>query len=180
MITLFDSYDGYDFEDYKRDFLAYNDWGATEESLDDNMIWDIISDQQSEDWAYAMETLSALFQDRWGGDGAVVARGTAGGWRGAREATNIFFSITDAINRICLDCDYIKIWQDNNRHLFVKASHHDGTHTFELKPVTTDGARYYEKWEYGIDPRTDNKDEWYILTQMWNSSKYTKLPNKLW
>ena len=50
------------------------------------------------------------------------------------------------------DCAYVKIW-DENGHLYLTCSHHDGTCHFEIKEITDEGYEYYDRWNYGCDNR---------------------------
>ena len=172
--VLFDNYDSYEyFDEIKQSFLEANDL----EDCSDQTVYELMGEQELDEWNYCKEILENAFSDRYN-NYKVLARGTAGTWRGKREAARLFDDIEQAIERITRDCDYIKIWTDN-KHLYIRASHHDGTHEFELKLVTADGETYYDNWIYGNNPRIDNLDEWTILDRMWNNSKYSKLPNKI-
>lgn len=69
------------------------------------------------------------------------------------------------------DCDYIRIY-DENGHLFLKCSHHDGTNLYEIKKVTKRGIDYIDKWESNW---SDNRSEEYIHDQI--MKRYSVLPH---
>lgn len=172
-LVLFDNYVSYEyFDEYKQMLIEANDL----DDISDQEVWDCMSEQEAEDWDIAKDDIVRACEDRYG-DRPVVVKGTAGTWRGSREAMNKFDDVCSAIQRITKDCDYVKFWVDGRGHLFIRASHHDGTHEFEIKVLTDDGERYYDNWIYGNDPRTERKTDWEILSAIWNSSKYSKLPN---
>ena len=167
MTILFDNYDGYDFEQVKADLLENNGW----DDISDENVYSAMSDLEYEDWLYCKSLL------RHAVDGKILTKGKAGRWYGNRAALKLFDDIDAAIDAIIQDCDYIRVWEDKN-HLYIRASHHDGTNEFEIKQVTPDGERIYHNWNYSYDPRTENLDEWQILDKMWNSSKYSHIPEK--
>ena len=169
--VLFDNYDNYEyFDEYKQMLLEANDW----DDVSDEVVWQAMGDQESEDWWEAIRILLRITGDR-----SVIAKGTIGTWQGRRNGLNIYRDAEEALQSITKDCDYVKIWQDGRKHTFIKASHHDGTHTLELKALTYDGEDYLDNCQYGNDPRTMNLGLFDIYDRIWNSSKYSKLPKKI-
>lgn len=171
IITLFDNYDSYKyFDEYKQMLMEANDL----DDISDQEVYEVMGEQELETWEECKSILDRTFDDR-----SVIIKGNAGTWRGTREAMNVYDNIQKALQSICKDCDYIKIWQDNSRHLFIRASHHDGTHEFEIKAVTYDGERYLENWNYEYSAQTKHLGLYDIYERIWNSSKYSKLLSKI-
>ena len=124
-VTLFDNYDC-DFEGYKQDYLENNDV----DSVSDNVVWDYISMLEKEDYKSALRELDLVSNgSKW------IVSGKVGTWRGNFDAYKIFNSAEEMVQAIVQNCDYIKIWLENNK-LFVQATHHDGTYCFQCKVLT--------------------------------------------
>ena len=69
------------------------------------------------------------------------------------------------------DCEYFKIW-DENGHLYMNGTHHDGTHSIEIKKVTQNGEKYYDNWNFKpFDKRTLQT----VHRKMFEDSHYTHL-----
>lgn len=100
-----------------------------------------------------------------------IAVGTVGRWNGTFAGGKIFETL-DELLTIAKDCDYLKFY-DENGHLYLKCSHHDGTNEVEIKEITEKGWEYYENWNYG--GWDDRRTEEYIHRQIF--IKYSKLPN---
>lgn len=139
-VTLFDNYNC-DFEEYKQDYLENNDV----DSVSDNVVWDYISMIEEEDYKSALHELDLVSNgSKW------IVSGKVGTWRGNFEAYKIFNSAKEMVQAIAQNCDYIKIWLENNK-LFVQASHHDGTNCFQCKLLTNKGLEMFDKWNCGVD-----------------------------
>lgn len=135
-------FDNYD-DDYEDDF-------------GNDLMWDLYDE--------AIGELDLLFNN------SVVAFGSVGRWNGIFKGGRIYKDIREAIYDITEDCPYIKIY-DENGHLFVHCTHHDGSCSFELKAMTKDGEDYYDRWNYGYDNRTERECIEQIV------KRYSKLPN---
>ena len=172
MITLFDNYDSYKyFDEYKQSIADANDMDVND--VPDDWVYDAMSDDETETWDECKSLLRSAFMGR-----AVIACGTAELWYRRGEAYGMYGDIDEAIEHITKDCDYVKIWQEKG-HTFIRASHHDGTHEFELKVVTDNGDRYWDNWRFEQDPRTLHYSESLVLSNIWESSKYSVLPRRL-
>lgn len=135
-------------------FDNYND--DYEDDFGNDLMWDLYDEKIGE--------LDLLF------DNSVVVFGSVGRWNGVFEGGRIYDDIRKAIYDITEDCPYIKIY-DENGHLFVHCTHHDGSCSFELKAMTKDGEEYYDRWNYGCDNRTERECIEQIV------KRYSKLPN---
>ena len=163
---LFDNYDGYDFEEIKSDLSEM----YPDKEITDVMVWDninLLEDIYYKDMEMELENIF--------GNNKIIALGTCGTWRGNHSAAKIFNDFQHALRTCTKDCDYIKVEYDK-RHIYVTATHHDGTNSFELKILTEKGEMYYDNWCYGND---NKKTEYDILNTIFNSSKYSKLGGKL-
>ena len=105
-------------------------------------------------------------------DKKIICFGSVGRWDGTFRGGEIFESFEDAYYRMTKDCDYVKIYEEDN-HLYVQCSHHDGTNNFEIKILTEKGEDYYNNWEYMIFPN-DARNEEYIHNQI--IKRYSKIP----
>lgn len=166
IVVLFNSYDNYDFDAIKADIMEYND-----EPISDNYVYDVISLYKEEDWNEMMSYLKSVEKyHKW------VMLGTAGTWQGSINGGQIYENIDKAISSIIKDCDYVKVWSENG-HLYVQASHHDGTHNVELKLITDKGWEIYDNWLSSNCGASLDAKNWYQVSEMiFNYNLFSKLP----
>ena len=114
-------------------------------------------------WDAEKEMLEDFFKGK-----TVGFFGEIGLWHGTYKCGNIgdFWKLYYEAVR---DCDYIKIY-DENGHLYLTCSHHDGTNHFEIKVLNDDAEDYYDRWSYG----NDNRKEYEVITQIYK--RYSKIP----
>ena len=165
--TIYDNYDLWEKypDDELLDMAIECGWIDEEEKDDvtDNELADWRYREDEVDWDCEKERLDEFFKGK-----TVGFFGEVGRWHGVYKAGKIgeFWKLfNDAIK----DCEYIRIY-DENGHLFLTCSHHDGTNHFEIKVVTDKGSDYYDRWNYG----TDNRKECEVHTQIYK--RYSKLP----
>lgn len=134
-----------------------------------------VSDDQIDEWRYeldegdydiAIEQLKEFFKGK-----TVGFFGEIGLWHGIYKAGKIG-DFETLYYKAIRDCDYIKIY-DENGHLYLTCSHHDGTCCFEIKILTDKGKDYLENWEYDYYIN-DKRTEEYVHNQIYK--KYSKLP----
>lgn len=101
-------------------------------------------------WEETLGDLDSLFEY------GVVLFGSVGRWNGVFEGGRVFKDLREAIDYAITDCDYIKIY-DENGHLFITCSHHDGRCKFELKALNKDAMDFYDRWNYGYDRRSERE-----------------------
>lgn len=159
--VLYNSYEGYDFETYKE---MYADIYGIEPTEQD--VWCYISEQEQQDWQDVVGILNS-FEGPW------IVKGHAGLWNGRREAMNSFESAEQMLQKITKDCEYIKVWIDNG-HTYIKASHHDGTHEFEMKLLTIDGIDELEKYKCDYADY-EGVTTYQMYELLWDNEKYSKL-----
>ena len=162
--VIYDNYDLWSrYEEAARENIAINT-GRSEP--DENAIWKEIYDLDELEWDDAKAILESFFAK-----GTWIIQGMIETWRGCRKGGKIFHDFNSLFNEATKDCDYVKIW-DENGHLYLKCSHHDGTHMFEIKRLNSKGVSYLEHWEQNWD---DKRTEREVHDKL--MSKYSVLPN---
>ena len=137
----------------------YNPWETyTDETLKEmaiecewvNSVYEITEtdlynwryEEMQNDWDNEKEMLEDFFDGK-----EVEFIGSVGRWNGVYKgkARGDFWKLFDDA---MTDCDYFRIY-DENGHMYLTCSHHDGTNHFEIKVVTDKGytvlPRYAEK-----------------------------------
>ena len=164
--VVYDNYDLWgDYHEEAREFLE--EWHNPDE-ISESMIWDEIYRIAGYNWLDEKERLTG-----WLVGYRYMMRGYVGRWNGTSFGGLIFTDFDDAFREATCDCDYWKIW-DENGHLFLKCSHHDGTNLFEIKRLTGKGHDLLDRWENDWD---DPRSEEEIHTTIWNSNFYSALPH---
>lgn len=135
------------------------------ENVSDEAVWDLVSFNNSLNFETVLEELEMHF----GSDKCIVF-GKVGLWHGTYTAGFIADDIEKAICKAIEDCDYTKIY-DVNGHLHITCSHHDGTHSFEIKKITKKGEEYYSNWENSFSTK---RSEEYVHEQI--AKKYSVIP----
>lgn len=160
---VYDSYDLWDqYAMEAREFLAEN-WDRP--CPTDDEIWIEIYHIDELNFWEEYERLKEFFDGEH-----CILMGAVGLWNGNYAAGTIFTNFDEMYRKATRDCDSVKIW-DENGHLYLECSHHDGTNCFEIKIMTKKGIEYYENWEYGNDKRT----EAYVHGQI--MKRYSRLPH---
>ena len=165
--TIYSNYslwDTYTDEDIKEQLMEN---GVDEEDITDDMIWEERYFLDSIDWEDEKERLENFFLNngnKW------MLFGSVGRWDGIYKAGTLFDTFDDFFYKATKDCDYIHFY-DENGHLYLTCSHHDGSCHYEIKEVTDEGIDYLERWEEDWD---DKRTEEYVHTQIFN--RYSRLP----
>ena len=163
--VIYNNYDLLDdYPDEEIDAIAREcEWVDEDEEITDEMRtqWRYWEDKAN--WDAEKEMLEDFFKGE-----TVAFFGAVGLWHGTYkcgkigEFWNLFFKAAE-------DCRYIKIY-DENGHMYLTCSHHDGTNHFEIK-ILNDGAEdYYDRWSYG----NDNRKEYEVITQIYK--RYSRIP----
>lgn len=166
IVVLFDSYNNYDFDEIKANIMEDYD-----EPISDNYVYDVMSIYQEEDWNEMMSYLQSVEKyHKW------VMLGSAGTWQGSRECGQIYENIDKAMSAITQHCEFIKVWSENG-HLYVQASHHDGTHNVELKLITDKGWETYDNWMCSnCGASLDAKNRYQVFEMIFDYNLFSKLP----
>ena len=145
------------------EYSKANGWMDEDEELTDIEMWNIRYEWDRLDWDDAWYELRKYFQGK-----TVGFFGEVGLWHGVYKAGKIG-DFENLWYKAIKDCDYIKVY-DENGHLYLTCSHHDGTCHFEIKEITPKGREYLDRWEWGDDNRTEE----YTHNQIYK--RYSKLP----
>lgn len=165
--TIYSNYDLWENypDDYIKDCLkenGYEEDDITEEAMNrERYFYDEM------DWQDAKCSLEEFFSkngDSW------IAVGKVGLWHGVYPAGTVFEEFDKFFYEAVKDCDYWHLY-DENGHLYLRCSHHDGTNLFEIRRITDQGIKFLERWEDNWD---DKRSEQYIHTQI--MKRYSRLP----
>ena len=164
---IYDNYrlwETYSDEEIKEYFMEEN--GYEEDEITDEMIWKERYFLDEINWEEEKERLKKFFLNgnKW------IIFGEVGRWDGLYRAGTLFDTFDDFFYKATEDCFYWKFY-DENGHLYLTCSHHDGTCCYEIKEVTDKGVQYFDNWEYNWD---DKRSEEYVHTQIIN--RYSRLP----
>lgn len=144
--TIYNNYslwENYPDEEIKAMFLEDERY-ETEEEIPDSAIWEERYFLDSIDWETESERLKDFFLNngnKW------MIFGEVGRWDGVYKAGTLFDTFDDFFYEATKDCDYWHFY-DENGHLYLTCSHHDGTCHYEIKEVTDKGIEYLNNWEY--------------------------------
>ena len=149
--TIYDNYNPWDTypDDVLKEMALECEWVENESEITEENLCEWRFEQIEEDWNNEKEMLSDFFEDK-----IVEFIGSVGLWHGTYEVKerDEFWKLFD---KAMTDCDYFKIY-DENGHMYLTCSHHDGTNHFEIKIVTEKGytvlPRFAEK-VYGCPVR---------------------------
>ena len=172
--TIFNNYyDNDRFEDtaeYIFDEYADEEGWDTVEDVPEDEIWREMQFSDECAWDDAKYDLEHFLKE----NGPMLVVGSLGLWYGNCRGGKICYNFRDLAGA-WEDCDYINIY-DQNGHLYIECSHHDGTNMYECKLLTERGEQYAE--DHGWDMYDSELHE-----KLWNDSHYTHLPHyahKVW
>lgn len=162
---IYNNYDLWDdYPDEEIDRIAREcEWVDEDEEITDEMRTEWRYREDEWNWECEQDYLEEFFKGK-----TVGFFGVIGLWNGIYKVGNIgdFWTLYYKAVR---DCDYIKIY-DENGHLYLTCSHHDGTNCFEIKILNDDAEDYYDRWSYG----NDNRKMYEVMTQIYK--RYSKIP----
>lgn len=126
----------------------------------DNDIWEELNFQDQINWDEFECELKNFMDGHY-----FILQGTIGTWLGTKEGGFVFDTVNE-LYKAWSDCDYLEFY-DENGHLYIRCSHHDGNNHYEIKMLTRKGYEY----AYGnlLDRRT--------LHNRLMKSPYSVLPN---
>lgn len=142
-------------------------WIDDDEEPTDNQLIAWRYEEDSIDWEAEKEMLDNFFKNV----NYIGFFGEIGRWNGVYRGGDISSDFWDLFHKAIKDCDYIKIY-DENGHMYLTCSHHDGTCHFEIKEITEEGYEYYDRWNYNWN---DNRKESQVMDQIYK--RYSRLPN---
>ena len=154
-------------DDYLIEIAHECEWIDDDYEPTQNDLWEWRYEQDSIDWHLEKERLDEFFKKI----NYIGFFGEVGRWDGIYKAGKIGTDFWELFDQAITDCDYIKIY-DENGHMYLECTHHDGTCHFEIKEITDKGMEYLENWEYGS--WDDKRTKQYVHTQIFN--RYSRLP----
>ena len=162
--TIYNNYDLWG--DYEEDAREYFESTYGEQPTEEE-LWNVIYSFDEDYWSEIKNKLKEFFSE-----GTYILRGVVGRWNGAFEAGTVFTGFMEMFSKAAKDCDYVHIY-DENGHLYLQCSHHDGTNLYEIKKLTEKGEQYLENWEYS--GWGDKRSERYVHDQI--MKRYSVLPH---
>ena len=142
--VIYDNYDLWDtYEEMAKEDLLEN--GV--ENPSDKDIWDEIYFLDEFTAEEEFDRMREFFKD-----GTWLLTGTVGRWNGRFDAGTVFTSFNDMHSKATTDCDYVSYY-DENGHLYLDCSHHDGTNCFEIRKLTKKGEEFFKRNEDNYWPR---------------------------
>lgn len=164
--TIYSNYDLW--EKYPDDVLTQLaldcEWVESADDITEEMLINWRYEEDSFDWDSTWTELKNFFEGK-----TVIFLGMVGLWTGCAPAGEVG-DFKELFNSAIKDCDYVKFY-DENGHLSLKCSHHDGTNVFEIKVLTEKGIDYLDRWQYGYDNRTEESVHYQIF------KRYSTVPN---
>ena len=142
--TIYDNYNPWDtYTDKDLTEVALEcEWVANKDEITEDMLNEWRNEQMDIDFENVKDELTLFFKDK-----TVIFIGNLGLWDGTHgvKGKGDFWKL---FWKAMKDCDYFRLY-DENGHLYLTCSHHDGTNHFEIKVVTDKGhtvlPRYAEK-----------------------------------
>lgn len=165
---------GKDRYDYAREYLfdeyAEEEEWKTKDDIPDERVTEEVYQQSEWDWEDFKAEFEHFLKESTNG---FLLVGTCGCWDGTHDG-GCYVNKFDDLYKFWDGCRDIKVY-DESGHLYIKASHHDGTNYAELKELTCKGSNYAADHRYDSDREVHEK--------LWNSNFYTRLPHyahKVW
>lgn len=162
-------YDNYDlWEKYPDETLMEIarecEWIEDDEEVTDEILMRWRYQEDENDWDNVKYELNNFFKGK-----TVGFFGNVGRWDGTYAVGEIgeFWKLYD---KAIEDCGYVRIY-DENGHLYLTCSHHDGTCHFEIKFVSEKGEKYLDNWENNWN---DKRKVGYVYGKIFD--KYSTLP----
>lgn len=135
------------------------------EELSDEAYWEERYFLDECDWDDAKELLNRVFNNAY----KLLVVGSVGRWNGVYSGGFVCDTLDEVLNRCTEDCNYIEFY-DENGHLYLHCTHHDGSCSFEIKALTEQGYDYYENWNCNWE---DQRPDSYIYEQL--VKRYSRL-----
>lgn len=156
-------YDNYDpCETYTDDDLIEMarecEWVNEDEEITDDMLWKWRYEEVANDWDNEAYELSRFWENK-----TAVFLGSVGLWHGVYTIKPEEGKWWQLFYKAIEDCDYWRIY-DENGHMYLTCSHHDGTNHFEIK-MKPEGKRYYVLPRYAETVYGSKAREWEPLTK---------------
>lgn len=144
------------------DFAEAKEWlEETKGNVNDSDVWNQLCFQDEINYeVFEIEFSNFIDNNRY------ILQGYVSTWLGKRDGGFVFDSFND-MSKAWRDCDNLEVY-DENGHLYICCSHHDGDNYYEIKMLNSKGNSYYDS-HYLDDPRE--------LHDSLMKSPYSVLPN---
>lgn len=164
--VIFDNYDIWKLypDETIREILHEN--GLEDEDITDKMIEDERYFNIDCDWDNAKYELEQFFDGKH-----LLIFGKIGRWNGVISGFDTFDDFMKMFYWATEDCDYWKFY-DENGHLYLHCSHHDGSCSYEIKVLTDAGYEYLDRWNYSYNDKRKPSDVGKQLVE-----RYSLLPH---
>lgn len=164
-LVMFNNLDNdYDYGMMKDEVAEYMECDT--DDVTEEMVWDYIQSFEDIDWEDTMISLRKAF-----GNSELLAYGNVGRWDGTVSGwENGTFD--ELFNHLSRDCDYFKIWLDEECAVNVECAHHDGRNSFKFKVLSDKGSEYIDE-NIGYE----NSDD-VFLALMKDEDNFIKLSEK--
>lgn len=159
---IYNNYDVNSLYEEAKDYLIEEG----NENPTESEIWDEYYLQIQITWDDEKERLTEFFNNI----DNIAFFGEVGRWDEIYKAGKIGSDFWKLFSEATRDCDYWKIW-DENGHMYLTCSHHDGSCHFEIKEVTDKGREYLDNWE---DNWNDKRSEAYVHNKIYE--RYSRTP----
>lgn len=144
------------FEEHQDEY----DW-TNEYDVPDCMIQAELAYQDDFDWQFFIGDLERLLTKHH-----CLLIGTFGSWRGPKEGGKFINTVSDLLS--CIQhLDNMEVYEENG-HLYIKGSHHDGNDSYELKVLTEKGYRLANDNYFAHDRK--------LHSTLFNYNFYSRLP----
>lgn len=168
MKTIFTNYN-YDeyMEDAEEKLLNQMEEYEEEGEPSEDEIYEEAAWLCEDDWCYYVRPgLENYFSSN-----PCIVTGSVGLWDGRHRGGLVIQDIRD-FDRLITDCDYVELIKDDDGHLNMRASHHDGTNYYEIKRLTDAGYEYYCENNYIL-----SREE--LCETLFNNEMYSELPETI-
>lgn len=86
---------------------------------------------------------------------AFIVKGKVGRWNRDCSGCKIYTgTFLEAFGELMDDCDYVRMYVDDDGVFNLEGDHHDGHNHFVIKNLTKEGFEKYEEWSYDWDDTT--------------------------
>lgn len=171
--VLFSNYYDSDRENYIREWLMESrgednpDW-ETLDDIPDEEVWEEMDFNSEIDWEDTQRELRNFFEGK-----TIIVVGKVGRWNGTFDAGKVISY--NELYKCWNNCDYVEIY-DEDGHMHISSSHHDGTNHFEVKVLTEKGVEVFDNWEYDCG-KLKHLSEQEIHEKLFGNSRYSHIPH---
>lgn len=166
---LFNNYDDDDwFEEIKKKMTEENG-----KEPNDNEVFEEMYMLQDFDWECFQDEFKYFMKGK-----IFILQGNIGRWNGRHRGGFTFDSFRE-LSKAWKDCDYIKVY-DENGHLYIECSHHDGSNFYEIRELTERGEEYLSNHYYDDEEHVHDMIMKYYSRLPRYAQKFWGCPRQEW